>query len=150
MNTANNPFNSIPDMMIPNAAYRPYVLHGNILHISGQLPVRDGKPVWVGQVPDAISVVEAQNAARLCTENVLAWLKHACEGDFGRVDRCLRIAGYVATGAEFKDAPAVVNAASEMMTSVLGARGEHARVALGVASLPFGAPVEIEAQFAIR
>lgn len=149
MSTTNNSFSSIPDVKIPNAAFRPYVLHGNVLHISGQLPVREGKPAWVGQVPDVVSVMEAQKAARLCTENVLAWLKHACEGDFSRVDRCLRIAGYVATGAEFKNALAVVNAASEMLTTVLGARGEHARIALGVASLPFGAPVEIEAQFAL-
>ena len=72
MSTTNNSFSSIPDVKIPNAAFRPYVLHGNVLHISGQLPVREGKPAWVGQVPDVVSVMEAQKAmvgrtARSCS-----------------------------------------------------------------------------------
>jgi enamine deaminase RidA (YjgF/YER057c/UK114 family) len=141
---------SIPDLTIPAAAFRPYVLHGDLLVVSGQLPMKDGKPVWVGRVPDEISVEQAKEAAVLCCRHVLSWVKHACGGDFAKVERCLRLGGFVQTADGFNDAPGIINAASAMMTDAFGQRGEHSRVALGVASLPFGAPVEIEATFAIK
>jgi enamine deaminase RidA (YjgF/YER057c/UK114 family) len=130
--------------------FRPYVLHGDLLIISGQLPVATGKPSYIGRVPDAVSVERAKEAATLCTINVLAWVKHACGSDFDRVVRCIRLGGFVNAAPGFYDAPSIINTASQMINEAFGERGAHARVALGVASLPFDAPVEIEATFAIR
>lgn len=140
----------IPDLQVPTAAFKPYVVHGGLIHVSGQLPIRNGKPVWVGRVPDAVSIEEARQAAELCAINVLAWVKHACQGDFDRVERCIRLGGFVATGEGFADAPTIINTASQVMTSAFGDRGDHARIAIGVMSLPFDAPVEVEAVFALR
>lgn len=141
---------NVPNLQIPAAAFKPYVVHGGIVHVSGQLPVRNGKPVWVGRVPGTVTIEQAREAAELCTLNVLAWLKHACQGDFTRVERCIRLGGFVAADEGFADAPAIINAASQIMTSAFGERGEHARIAIGVKSLPFDAPVEVEGVFAIR
>lgn len=150
MRTSEELLKKIPNLQMPVATFKPYVVHGGFIYVSGQLPIRDGKPVWVGRVPDAISIETAKEAAVLCTENVLAWVKHACSGDFGRVERCIRLGGFVSTSEGFSDAPAIINVASEIMTGAFGDRGNHSRIAIGVASLPFNAPVEIEAIFALR
>lgn len=141
---------TLPTLTIPAAAFRPYVVYDNQLIISGQLPVRDGKTLFSGQVPDAVSVSDAQTAARLCVINILAWAHHATDGDLNRISRVLRLGGFVATSEGFADAPAVINAASELTTQIFGERGSHARIAIGVASLPFNAPVEVEATFALE
>ncbi|PFH20281.1 RidA family protein [Burkholderia sp. JKS000303] len=141
---------TLPALAIPAAAFRPYVLHGNQLIVSGQLPVRDGKAAFVGSVPDSVSVSDAQDAARLCVINILAWAHHATGGDLNRIRKVLRLGGFVSTSSGFADAPAVINAASELVTQIFGERGSHARIAIGVASLPLNAPVEVEAAFALE
>lgn len=141
---------TLPTLTIPAAAFRPYVVYDNQLIVSGQLPVRDGKTLFSGQVPDVVSVSDAQTAARLCVINILAWAHHATDGDLNRISRVLRLGGFVATSEGFADAPAVINAASELTTQIFGERGSHARIAIGVASLPFNAPVEVEATFALE
>ncbi|WP_028219258.1 RidA family protein [Paraburkholderia oxyphila] len=141
---------TLPTLAIPAAAFRPYVVYDNQLIVSGQLPVRDGKTLFSGKVPDAVSVSDAQTAARLCVINILAWAHHATAGDLNRIRRVLRLGGFVATSEGFADAPAVINAASELTTQIFGERGSHARIAIGVASLPFNAPVEVEATFALE
>jgi len=141
---------SLPTLEISSAAFRPYVVFEKQLIISGQLPVRDGKPLFVGKVPDVVSVADAQNAARLCVVNVLAWAHHATGGDLNLIDRVLRLGGFVATSEGFADAPTVINAASELVKQIFGERGSHARIAIGVASLPLNAPVEVEATFVLK
>lgn len=150
MSSCGNILTNLPDLAIPAAAFKPYVVHAGLIHVSGQLPVRDGKALWTGQVPDLVSIDQAKEAAALCARNVLAWVGHACGGDFGKVDRCIRLAGFVSTGRGFTDAPGIINVASKMMTDAFGENGSHARIAIGVASLPLDAPVEIEAVFALR
>jgi enamine deaminase RidA (YjgF/YER057c/UK114 family) len=140
----------IPDLQIPSAAFKPYILHQSIVYISGQLPIAGGKPALVGRVPDQISVDKAKEAAELCMRNVLSCLKHACGGDFGKIERCIRLGGVVYADRDFTDAPGIINVASQMATAAFGDQGEHCRIAIGVASLPLGCPVEIEAAFAIR
>jgi enamine deaminase RidA (YjgF/YER057c/UK114 family) len=140
----------LPALAIPAAVFRPYVLCDSQLIVSGQLPVRDGKPLFVGKVPDSVSVSDAQSAARLCMINILAWAHHATDGDLNRIRKVLRLGGFVATSEGFADAPSVINAASELVTQIFGERGSHARIAIGVASLPFNAPVEVEAAFALE
>lgn len=141
---------TLPTLAIPAAAFRPYVLFENQLIVSGQLPVRDGKVQFTGKVPDVVSVANAQSAARLCVINILAWAHHATQGDLNRIGRVLRLGGFVATSEGFVDAPAVINAASELVTQIFGERGAHARIAIGVANLPLNAPVEVEATFALE
>ncbi|WP_265920779.1 RidA family protein [Cupriavidus nantongensis] len=139
----------LPAVEMPKAPYVPYTLHRGLLTISGQLPLQDGKPLFVGKVPGAVSVEAAQGAARLCLTNLLGWVAAAVDGDFERIRGIVRVGGYVAADPGFNDAPLVINAASELLNRIFAERGRHARLALGVASLPFGAPVEIEATFAL-
>ncbi|MEM5277084.1 RidA family protein [Cupriavidus taiwanensis] len=139
----------LPGAEMPKALYVPYTQHRGLLTISGQLPLHNGKPVFVGKVPGAVSVEAAQEAARLCLTNLLGWVAVAVEGDFERIRGVVRLGGYVAADPGFNDAPLVINAASELLNRIFAERGRHARLALGVASLPFGAPVEIEATFAL-
>ncbi|WP_206951497.1 RidA family protein [Trinickia acidisoli] len=141
---------TLPTLAIPVAAFRPYVLFNNQLIVSGQLPVRDGKAMFTGKVPDVRSVSDAQGAARLCVINILAWAHHATQGNLNRIGQVLRLGGFVATSEGFADAPVVVNAASELVTQIFGERGSHARIAIGVASLPLNASVEVEATFALE
>lgn len=141
---------TIPALDIPDAAHRPYVVHNGTLHVSGQLPLRHGKPVHTGRVPSTVTLEAAREAAHACVENILGWVWHAVQGRPERVSRCLRLGGFVAVDASFTDAPSIINTASRLMTDLFGAQGEHARIAIGVATLPQGVPVEIEATFALR
>ncbi|MGO4332432.1 RidA family protein [Cupriavidus sp. 2TAF22] len=139
----------LPPPAIPTALFVPYTLHRGILTVSGQLPVRSGQPIFAGRVPAEVSLDDAREAARLCVANLLGWASAATNGDLERIDGVLRLGGFVATSDGFHDAPAVVNAASELINFIFADKGRHARIAIGVASLPLGAPVEIEATFAL-
>ena len=97
-----------------------------------------------------VSVEEAADAARICAINILAQINVACEGDLERIVQCVKLGGFVASTPDFTDHPTVINGASDFMGEALGARGVHARAAVGVAALPLNASVEIEAIFAIR
>lgn len=140
----------IPSPEIPVAAYLPYRLHDGLLIVSGQLPLVGGRPTCTGAVPGAASEEKAVAAAELCALNILGWVRHACDGDLSRVRSCLRLCGFVVTGPGYFNAPAIINAASKVMTGLFGEAGAHARVAMGVASLPFNASVEVEAMFVIE
>ena len=140
----------LPELQSPKAAFRPYVFDENTLIVSGQLPLLDGSPVSVGAVPETVSVEQAKEAARRCAINILAWVKKACGGDLDRVARVNRIGGFVVTSPGYANAPEIINSASEIFTSVFGEDGQHARIAIGVASLPLGVPVEVEATFTVH
>ena len=133
------------------ANYIPFVSHGCIIIISGQLPMRDGQVHYKGKVGSDLSLAEGQDAARLCGLNILTQLKVACDGDLDRVEKCLRIGGFVNCGPDFTDQPKVINGVSDLMVDLFGPDiGRHARAAVGVNSLPLGAAVEVEAMFRIR
>lgn len=139
----------LPATEIPRALYAPYTVHNGLLTVSGQLPLKGGKPEFVGKVPGEVTVEDARAAARLCLANLLGWAAAATDGNLERIRGIVRVGGYVAAQPGFHDAPAVINAASELLNEIFGERGRHARVAMGVASLPFDAPVEIEATFVL-
>lgn len=139
----------VPTLTATPAPYRPYTLHNDLLTISGQLPIKDGKPVVKGTVPDVVSEEDARDAARLCVANILGWASHATGGDLERISRVLKVGGFVATAKNYSNAPHIINAASELIVRIFGEKGEHARIAVGVASLPFGSPVEVEATLAL-
>ena len=131
-------------------SYAPFVREGRLVFVSGQLPMRDGKLISMGLVPGAVSLVDAQAAARQCAINILAVMAAACDGDLSKISACLKLTGYVACDATFTDQPKVINGASDLMKAVFGAKGQHARAAVGVSALPLGAPVEVEAIFSLK
>jgi enamine deaminase RidA (YjgF/YER057c/UK114 family) len=137
----------LPRASAPVANYVPYTVSGNLVVVSGQVSVRGGKAEFVGKLGAGISVEDGQKAARLCALNILAHLRNACGGDFDRVKRVLRLGGFVNCTPEFTEMPQVVNGASDLMVEIFGDAGKHARAAVGVASLPLGVAVEVEAMF---
>jgi len=139
----------LPQAVSPVANYVPYTVSGNLVTVSGQVTLRGGKAEYIGKLGRDISVADGQQAARLCALNILAHVKNACGGDLDRVKRVLRLGGFVNCTAEFTEMPQVVNGASDLMVEIFGDAGRHARAAVGVASLPLGVAVEVEAMFEI-
>jgi len=117
--------------------------------VSGQLPLRAGGLVYHGRVGAELTIGDGIAAARLCGLNLLAQVRAACGNDLDRVRRAVRLGGFVHAPSGFTDHPKVLNGASELMTDVFGEAGRHARFAVGAASLPLGAAVEVDAIFEI-
>jgi enamine deaminase RidA (YjgF/YER057c/UK114 family) len=137
----------LPDAPAPAANYVPYTISGKLLLVAGQLPFGKGQVAVVGRVGDDVSLEQGQEAARICALNLLAQAKAACGGDLDRLGRCLKLGGFVSCGPGFAEHPAVINGASDLMVEAMGEAGRHARFAVGCASLPRGAAVEVEAIF---
>ena len=136
---------SLPEPARPVAAYVTAVRSGNMVYVSGQLPVVEGRPAHLGRLgADGLSLEEGVEAARRCAVNVLAVLK-AELGELARVRRVVKVTGFVASAPDFHDQPKVINGASELFMAVFGDAGRHARSAVGMAALPLGVPVEVEA-----
>jgi enamine deaminase RidA (YjgF/YER057c/UK114 family) len=135
----------IPTPAAPVANYVGWTRTGSLLFTAGQLPLVAGKLHHTGLVGDAINTETAQAEARICAINVIAQLKSACDGDLERIRRIVKITGFVASAPGYFDQPKVVNGASDFLVEIFGERGKHARSAVGVASLPLNACVEIEA-----
>jgi enamine deaminase RidA (YjgF/YER057c/UK114 family) len=135
---------SLPAPAVPVAAYVPCVRTGSLVYVSGQVPVLDGKPSHLGHLGDDVDLEDGRAAARTCAVNVLAALK-AELGELSRVRRVVKVTGFVASTPDFTDHPKVINAASELFGDAFGDAGRHARAAIGVAALPLGVPVEVEA-----
>ncbi|MGB7336718.1 MAG: RidA family protein [Salaquimonas sp.] len=134
----------------PLASYVGFVKQGDLVFVSGQLPLVAGELKYKGLLGRDVSIEDAAAAARLCAINILSQIKIACEGDLERIVQCVRLGGFVASMPDFTDHPKVVNGASDFMGEALGERGVHARAAVGVAALPLNACVEVEAVFAIK
>ena len=119
----------------PAGSYIPVVRTGNLIFVSGQIPVKDGKVEFHGKVPTDISIEVAQQAAMLCIINVLAQLK-AELGTLDRISRIVRVSGFVNSTHDFIEQPKIINAASDLLFEIFGDRGKHSRIAIGVSSLP--------------
>jgi enamine deaminase RidA (YjgF/YER057c/UK114 family) len=138
----------LPTPAKPVASYVGWVKAGNLVFVSGQLPLRDGELAVkgiMGNPVDGITVEDAVGEARQCAINILAQVNAACEGDLSRVKQVVKLTGFVACTSNFTDHPKIINGASDVMMTVFGEAGKHARAALGVASLPMNACVEVEA-----
>jgi enamine deaminase RidA (YjgF/YER057c/UK114 family) len=140
---------TLPDAGAPAANYVPTVQSGNLVFIAGQITLNNGKREFVGKLGREFGVEDGQKAARLCALNIIAHLRNACGGDLDRVKRCVRVGGFVNGTPDFLDQPQVINGASNLLVEVFGDAGKHARAAVGVASLPFGVAVEVEATFEV-
>lgn len=139
----------LPVAAAPVAAYVPYVEHGGLLQISGQLPFNDGAVV-TGRLGVNVDETTGYDAARRCALMLLAQIKNAVEGDWSRVERIVKLGVFVNSAPEFTDQAKVANGASELFQSLFGDAGRHARAAVGVAVLPLGAAVEVDAIVAVR
>ena len=138
----------LPEPAAPIAAYVPAVEVGGMLHISGQLPFRDGQVMTSVLETDA-DIEYGNHAARACAIMLLAQMARAL-GSLDRVERVVKLGVFVASSPEFTQQPKVANGASELMEAVFGERGRHARSAVGVSALPLGAAVEVDAVVAVR
>jgi len=133
----------------PVANYVGFVRSGNLLVVSGQLCFgAEGKLVAVGKLGGAVSIEDGQKAARQCAVNLLAQIKVAL-GDLDKVQRVVRLGGFINSAPDFLDGPKVLNGASDLMVEVFGDKGRHARTTVGVASLPADAAVEVDALFEV-
>jgi enamine deaminase RidA (YjgF/YER057c/UK114 family) len=137
----------LPPVTPPVAAYVPAVQTGNHVYVSGQVPVVDGNLLAAGKVGAEVNSDEAKELARRCALNALAAVDALVGLD--RVTRVVKVVGFVASASGFTGQPAVINGASELFGEVFGPAGQHARSAVGVAELPLGAPVEVEAIFEV-
>ena len=134
----------LPQAAAPAANYVPYVISGNLLYLSGQLPIENGKLGITGHLGKDVDVAGGQRAAELCAINILAQAKAAL-GDLGRIKRIIKLNGFVASVPEFTEQHLVINGASNLLANVLGDAGKHARAAVGMAALPMNAAVEVDA-----
>jgi len=138
---------TLPEPAAPVASYVATVEHGGLLHISGQLPFVDGQIVK-GRLGESVTLDDGVNAARACGIMILAQAKAAL-GSLERVERVVKLGGFVNSTGDFVDQPKVVNGASDLMMAVFGENGRHARSAVGVPVLPLGAAVEVDAILAV-
>lgn len=124
------------------AAYEPWVRSGSLVFTSGQLPWRDGQMAFAGRLGAELTVEQGYAAARQCALNALAQLKSSV-GDLDRIRRLVRVEGYVHCAPGFRGHPQVLNGASDLFNAVLGPRGAHARLAVGISDMPLDAAVQI-------
>jgi len=135
---------ALPDAPNPVANYVPSCVAGNLLFISGQISKAADGSIAAGRLGGGLTVAEGRAAARLCALNILAQAKAAL-GGLDRIAQIVRLTGYVNASPDFIEHPQVLNGASDLMVEVLGEKGRHTRVAVGVSSLPLGCAVEIDA-----
>ncbi len=140
----------LPVPSTPGANYVPFARSGKLLFLTGQLSQWNGERRFIGKLGREFLVEDGQQAARLCALNLVAQARLALDGDLDRVSRCIRIAGYVNSVPEFSGQSQVINGASDLFVQVFGEAGRHTRMAIGVAALPYGVAVEVEAVLEIR
>jgi len=133
----------LPSPPTPAGSYIPVVRTGNLIHISGQIPMENGKVMFTGKVSD-VNLEIAQKSARMCAINILAQIKREL-GDLDKVSKIVRLSGFVNSVPEFSQHPKVINSASDLIFEIFGEKGKHSRIAVGVTSLPLNSMTEIDA-----
>lgn len=141
---------TLPQAASPVANYVPYVVTGNHVFISGQIPLENGAIAYTGKIGSEVSLEDGKKAARVCGINLVAQLKAACGGDLERVVRVVKLGAFIACSNDFAQQPEVANGASDLMVEVFGDAGRHARSAVGVNVLPRNVSAEVDGIFEIR
>ena len=134
---------TLPTPPTPAGSYIPAIKTGNLLFISGQIPMEEGKVLFTGKVTDE-NLKIAQKSARMCAINLLSQIKREL-GSLDKVTKIVRLSGFVNSDAEFYQHPKVINAASDLFFEIFGDKGKHSRIAVGVACLPLNSMTEIDA-----
>jgi len=140
----------LDDASVPAGSYVPYVITNNLVFISGQLPFINGKLTIKGKVGDNVSLDDAVKMSEACAKALLSQLKAACNGNLDKVNKVVKLGGFVASAPNFTDQPKVINGASDLIVNIFGDKGKHSRFAVGVAALPLDVPVEIDGVFEIE
>jgi enamine deaminase RidA (YjgF/YER057c/UK114 family) len=135
----------LPEPSRPGANYVPFVRSGDLVYLTGQLSQWNGERRFIGKLGREFSVAEGREAARLCALNLIAHLRRALTGDLDNVRRWVRVAGFVNSAPDFTGQSQVVDGASDLFRELFGEAGRHTRLAIGVAALPYGVAVEVEA-----
>ena len=133
----------MPTPPSPAGSYIPVVTTGNLAFVSGQIPMKEGKVIFEGKVPEKQSLDSARDAAKICIINGLAQLK-ANLGSLDKITKFVRISGFINSNQDFTEQPKVINAASDLLVEIFGEMAKHSRIAVGVASLPLNSTVEID------
>jgi enamine deaminase RidA (YjgF/YER057c/UK114 family) len=141
---------TVPTPVKPIANYLPVKKVGNLIFVSGQLPIKDGKVAVKGKVGQSVTIDDAKEACKLCVINAISHVSEVLHGDLSRIASCVKVGVFVNCGFDFYDHPAVANGASDFICELMGDSGKHSRFALGVSSLPLDACVEIEFIFEIN
>ena len=139
----------LPKAPDPVGAYVAFKKIGNLLYISGQLPIGSDGAITKGKIGKNLTLEDGQKASKLCVINILAQASKAMNGDLDKIKNCIKITGFVNSTDDFFDQPKVINPASETLSSVFEDKGKHTRAAISANSLPLGAAVEIDAIFEI-
>jgi enamine deaminase RidA (YjgF/YER057c/UK114 family) len=140
----------LPEVPLPAGNYIPCSVAGGMLFVSGQLPMVDGIPQFIGKIGREYTIEQGQECARICGLNILAHVKKKIGGDWGKIKCLARMGVFVNASDDFTDHPKVANGVSDMMVNIFGDAGKHARFAVGVSGLPFGASVEVDATFELN
>lgn len=140
---------TLPEAAAPAANYVPYVQDGKTLYVSGQISQKDGA-LLTGKLGDDLTTDAGAKAAQTCALYLLAQVKAACGGDLDRLDRVIKLTGFVNSTPDFTEQPQVINGASDILADILGDAGRHSRSAVSAASLPLGVAVEIEGIFRLK
>ena len=139
----------LPKATKPVGAYLAFKIVGNLLFISGQVSIDEKGVLIKGKLGESISTEEGYNAAKRCALSILAHAKSACKNDLSKIKSCVKLTGYVNSTNTFTEQPKVINGASELISSIFGDNGMHARAAVSTNSLPLGVAVEVDAIFEI-
>tara|TARA_Y100001970_G_scaffold15006_1_gene16913 strand:- start:2052 stop:2507 length:456 start_codon:yes stop_codon:yes gene_type:complete len=139
---------NLPKAPDPVGAYVASKIVGNLVFISGQLPLNSTGELMKGKIGKELNLEQGQEAAKFCALNIIAQLKKIC-GSLDKVKGCVKITGYVNSIDSFTDQPKVINGASDLISKIFGDKGKHTRAAVSVNSLPLGVAVEIEGIFEI-
>lgn len=139
----------LPETPKPVAAYVPAIKAGDFVYTSGQIPLVKGELNFKGKLGKDITLEQGKEAAKICALNALSAAKSVL-GNLDHIEQVVKVVGFVNSAIDFVDQPAVINGASELLKEIFGDNGAHARSAVGVAELPFGAAVEVEMIFKIK
>jgi enamine deaminase RidA (YjgF/YER057c/UK114 family) len=141
---------ALPDVPTPIANFVPWRRNRDLVFLAGQICEWNGAVMYRGKIGIEHGLDDGIKAARMCALNLVASLRHACGGSLDRVTGCLRVGGFVNCAPDYQLVPQVINGASDLIHQLFGERGRHSRTAVGVAALPQGASVEVDAIFAIE
>ena len=137
-------------MLSPVANYVPYVLVDNILYVSGQAPIKDGKILYSGKVGEDLTDEEGIKAAELCCVNIISALKSSINGDWDKLERFIKLGGFVNCNSNYTNQPKIINGASDLLVNIFEDKGRHSRFAVGSNALPLNIAVEIDAIIKLR